>query len=162
MQAAAASAAAVAAAESRQSCPTLCYPIDSSPPGSPVPGILQARTLEWVAISFSNAWKWKVKLNSARGFPFLHTFSSIVYRFCDVGHSGWYEVISHCCFDLHFLIISDVEHLFVCLLGFLTLSHQDWYQRNGNGTKGWSVAQQDVTRLKVSKDNSSTVAVAEH
>ena len=43
---------------SLQSCPTLCDPIDSSPPGSPIPGILQARTLEWVAISFSNAWKW--------------------------------------------------------------------------------------------------------
>ena len=48
-------AAAAAAAKSLQSCPTLCYPIDGSPPGSPVPGILQARTLEWVAISFSNA-----------------------------------------------------------------------------------------------------------
>ena len=50
--------------KSLQSCPTLCDPIDSSPPGSPVPGILKARTLEWVAISFSNAWKWKVKLLS--------------------------------------------------------------------------------------------------
>ena len=50
-----------AAAKSLQSCPTLCDPIDGSPLGSPVPGILQARTLEWVAISFSNAWKWKVK-----------------------------------------------------------------------------------------------------
>ena len=49
-------------AKSLQSCPTLCDPIDGSPPGSPVPGILQARTLEWVAISFSNAWKWKVKV----------------------------------------------------------------------------------------------------
>ena len=49
-----------AAAKSLQSCPTLCDHIDGSPPGSPVPGILQARTLEWVAISFSNAWKWKV------------------------------------------------------------------------------------------------------
>ena len=49
------SVAAAAAAKSLQSCPTLCEPIDSSPPGSPVPGILQARTLEWVAISFSNA-----------------------------------------------------------------------------------------------------------
>ena len=48
-------AAAAAAAKSLQSCPTLCNPIDSSPPGFPVPGILQARTLEWVAISFSNA-----------------------------------------------------------------------------------------------------------
>ena len=54
--------AAAAAAESLQSCLTLCDPIDSSPPGSPVPGILQARTLEWVAISFSHAWKWKVKV----------------------------------------------------------------------------------------------------
>ena len=48
-------AAAAATAKSRQSCPTLCDPIDGSPPGSAVPGILQARTLEWVAISFSNA-----------------------------------------------------------------------------------------------------------
>jgi len=55
---------AAAAAKSLQSCPTLCDPTDSSPPGSPVPGILQARTLEWVAISFSNAWKWKVKVKS--------------------------------------------------------------------------------------------------
>ena len=47
-----------------QPCLTLCDPIDSSPPGSPVPGSLQARTLEWAAISFSNAWKWKVKVNS--------------------------------------------------------------------------------------------------
>ena len=53
-----------AAAKSLQSCPTLCDPIDSSPPGSPVPGILQARILEWVAISFSSAWKWKVKVKS--------------------------------------------------------------------------------------------------
>ena len=53
-----------AAAKSLQSCPTLCDPVDSSPPGSSVPGILQARTLEWVAISFSNAWKWKVKVKS--------------------------------------------------------------------------------------------------
>ena len=53
-----------AAAKSLQSCPTLCDPTDCSPPGSPVPGILQARTLEWVAISFSNAWKWKVKVKS--------------------------------------------------------------------------------------------------
>ena len=54
----------VAAAKSLQSCPTLCDPIDRSPPGSPVPGILQARTLEWVAISVSHASKWKVKVKS--------------------------------------------------------------------------------------------------
>ena len=53
-----------AAAKSLQSCPTLCDPVDSSPPGSAVPGTFQARTLEWVAISFSNAWKWKVKVKS--------------------------------------------------------------------------------------------------
>ena len=56
--------AAATAAKSLQSCPTLCDPIDGSPPGCPVPGTLQARTLEWVAISFSNAWKWKVKVKS--------------------------------------------------------------------------------------------------
>ena len=56
--------AAAAAAKSLQSCPTLCDPIDGSPPGSPDPGILQARTLEWVVISFSHAWKWKVKVRS--------------------------------------------------------------------------------------------------
>ena len=55
-------AAAAAAVKSLESCPTLCDPIDGSPSGSPVPGILQARTLEWVAISFSNAWKGKVKV----------------------------------------------------------------------------------------------------
>ena len=55
---------AAAAAKSLQLCPNLCDPIDGSPPGSPIPGILQARTLEWVAISFSNAWKWKVKVKS--------------------------------------------------------------------------------------------------
>ena len=63
--------AAAAAAKSLQSCPTLCDPIDGSPPGSAVPGILQARTLEWAAISFSNAWKWNVKgklLSRARLF----------------------------------------------------------------------------------------------
>ena len=59
-----AAAAAAAVAKSLQSCPTLCDPIDGSPPGSLVPGILQSRTLEWVAIAFSNAWKWKVKVKS--------------------------------------------------------------------------------------------------
>ena len=77
-----------AAAKSLQSCPTLCDPIDSSPPGSPVPGILQAITLEWVAIAFSNAWKWKVK--------------GTVCRFFDDGQSDWCEVMPHCGFSLHF------------------------------------------------------------
>ena len=65
--------AAAAAAKSFQSCPTLCDPIDGSPPGSAVPGILQARTLEWVAISFSNAWKWKVKVKSLSRVQLLAT-----------------------------------------------------------------------------------------
>ena len=54
----------IAAGKSLLSCPTLCDPTDGSPPGSAAPGTLQARTLEWVAISFSNAWKWKVKVKS--------------------------------------------------------------------------------------------------
>ena len=62
-----------AAAKSPQSCPTLCDPIDGSLPGSSVPGILQVRTLEWVAISFSNAWKWKVKVKSLSHVGLLAT-----------------------------------------------------------------------------------------
>ena len=54
-------------------CPTLCDPIDGSPPGSPIPGILQARTLEWVVISFSNAGKWKVKVKSLSRVRLLGT-----------------------------------------------------------------------------------------
>ena len=64
---------AAAAAKSPQSCPTLCDPINGSPPGSSVPGILQARTLEWVAISLSNAWKWKVKGKSLSRVWFFAT-----------------------------------------------------------------------------------------
>ena len=66
-------AAAAAAAKSIQSCPTLCDPIDSNPPGFRVPGILQARKLEWVAISFSNAWNWKVKVKSLSRVQLLAT-----------------------------------------------------------------------------------------
>ena len=71
---------AAAAAKSLQSCPTLCDPIDSSPPVSPIPGILQARTLEWVAISFSNAWKWKVKANSLSHVWLLATPWNAAYQ----------------------------------------------------------------------------------
>ena len=69
-----------AAAKSLQSCPTLCDPIDGSPPGSPVLGILQARTLEWVAISFSNAWKWKVKVKSLSHVRLLETPWTAAYQ----------------------------------------------------------------------------------
>ena len=71
---------AAAAAKSLQSCPTLCNPIDSSPPGSPVPGIPQARTLEWVAISFSNAWKWKVKVKLVSRVQLLATPWTAAYQ----------------------------------------------------------------------------------
>ena len=69
-----------AAAKSLQSCPTLCDPRDNSPPGSPIPGILQARTLEWVAISFSNAWKWKVKMKSLSRVQLLATPWTAAYQ----------------------------------------------------------------------------------
>ena len=69
-----------AAAKSLQSCPTLCDPIDGSTLGSPAPGILQARTLEWVAISFSNAWKWKVKVKSPSRVRFLATPWTTAYQ----------------------------------------------------------------------------------
>ena len=69
-----------AAAKSLQSCPTLCDPRDGSPPGSPVPGILQARTLEWVAISFSNAWKGKVKVKSLSRVRLLATPWTAAYQ----------------------------------------------------------------------------------
>ena len=73
-------AATAAAAKSLQSCLTLCDPIDRSPPGSPVPGILQARTLEWLGISFSTTWKWKVKLNSLSCVRLLLTPWTAAYQ----------------------------------------------------------------------------------
>ena len=73
-------AAAAAAAKSLQSCPTRCDPRDGSPPGSPVPGILQARTLEWVATAFSNAWKWKVKVKSLSRDRLLATPWTAAYQ----------------------------------------------------------------------------------
>ena len=90
-----------AAAKSLQSCPTLCDPIEGSPPGYPVPGILQARTLEWVAISISNAWKWKVKvklLSHVRpsATPWTAAFQAPPHpwdfpgKSTGVGH-GWYQ-----------------------------------------------------------------------
>ena len=74
------SAYAAATGKSLQSCPTLYDPIDGSPPGSPVPGTLQARTLEWVAISFSNAWKWKGKVKLLSRVWFLATPWTATYQ----------------------------------------------------------------------------------
>ena len=68
------------AAKWLQSCPTLCDPKDGSPPGSPVSGILQARTLEWIAISFSSAWKWKVKVKSLSRVWLLATPWTAAYQ----------------------------------------------------------------------------------
>ena len=73
-------AAAADAAKSLQSCLTLRDPIDDSPPGSPVPGILQARTLEWVSISFSSAWEWKVKVKSLSRVRLLATSQTAAYQ----------------------------------------------------------------------------------
>ena len=78
--AASASGLPMNAAKSLLSCPTLCDPIDGSPPGSPVPGILQARILEWDAISFSNAWKWKVKVKSLSLVWLLETPWTAAYQ----------------------------------------------------------------------------------
>ena len=71
---------AAVAAKSLQSCPTLCDPIDGSPPCSAIPGILQARTLEWVAISFSSEWKWKVKVKSLSRVRLLATPWTAAYQ----------------------------------------------------------------------------------
>ena len=71
---------AAAAAKSLQSCLTLCDPIDGNPPGSPIPGILQARILEWVAISFSNAWKWKMKVKTFSRVRLLETPWTAAYQ----------------------------------------------------------------------------------
>ena len=85
--------APAAAAKLLQLCPTLCDPTDGSPPGFPVPGILQARTLEWVAISFSNAWKWKVKVKLLSRVRLLATLWTAAYQAPpSMGFSIWYLV----------------------------------------------------------------------
>ena len=78
-----------AAAKSLQSCLTLCDPIDGSPPGSPIPGILQARTLEWVAISFSNAWKWSRSVVSNPQLPHGLQPTRLLHPWDFPGKSTW-------------------------------------------------------------------------
>ena len=86
------------AAKLLQSCPTLWYPIDSSPPGSPVSGILQARTLQWVAISFSNAWKWKVKVKSLSPVQLFATPWTAAYQApLPMGFSRQESGVGCCC-----------------------------------------------------------------
>ena len=121
-----------AAAKSLQSCPTLCDPIDGSPPGSTVPGILQARTLEWVAISVSNAWKWKVKVKSlsrvwllatpwtaAHQAPpswLLNSIKFLWYTFPSISsHSSW-KLWNHS--GLVYCLLSEILHFLFTHLSF--------------------------------------------
>ena len=117
--------AAAAAAKLLQSCPTLCDPIDGSPPGSPIPGILQARTLEWVAISSSNAWKWKVKVKSfSRIRPSATPWTTANQAPPSMGFSrqeswsgvplpslkkGWSLAICHTWIDLEGIMLSEIS-----------------------------------------------------
>ena len=118
---------AAAVAKSLQSCRTLCDPIDGSPPGSPVPGILQARTLEWGAISFSNAWKWKVKVKSLSRVRLLATPWTAAYQAPQsMGFSRqkyWSGVPSPSLIDVsslrYFLVVINIRFFF-CLKYFLT------------------------------------------
>ena len=109
-----------AAAKSLQSCPTVCDPVDGSPPGSPVPGILQARTLEWVAISFSNAWKWKVKVKSLSHVRLLATPWTVAYQApLSMGFSRqeyWSGVPLP---SPHFLFTESIFLHFICNVFFL-------------------------------------------
>ena len=128
----ASSSIAATASKSLQSCPTLCDPIDGSPPGSAVAGILQARTLEWVAISFSNAGKWKVKVKSLSRVRLLVTPWTTAYhappsmRFSRQEY--WIGVplpspnlVTECCSYLHisickiYLSLAQKSHLVECL-----------------------------------------------
>ena len=115
---------AAAAAKSLQSCPTLCDPIDSSPPGSPVPGILQTRTLEWVAISFSNAWKWRVKVKLlSRVWLFATPWTAAHQAPLSMGFSRqeyWSGVLHHgVIVELLSLLASPHPHLLGWVLGSL-------------------------------------------
>ena len=127
-----------AAAKSLQSCPTLCDPIESSPPGSPVPGILQARTLEWVAISFSNAWKWKVKVKSLCRIQLLATPWTAAYQAPpSIGFSRqeyWSGLPLPS--PLSYLsLFSQLEMLFLQLLQIAN-SHCIWYIRKKKRKSG--------------------------
>ena len=93
-------------AKSLQACLTLCDPRDGSPPGSPIPGILQARTLEWVAISLSNAWKWKVKGKSLSHVRFVSLYlNTLQFDFLDI--DIWRSAVQlYCILPLSLVYIS--------------------------------------------------------
>ena len=112
-------AAVAAAAKSLQSCPTLCDPIDGSPPGSAVPGFLQARSLEWVVISFSNAWKWKTKVKSLSRVWLFTTPWTATYQ---APLSMWFPGKStgvgfHCLSHEIYLLLLYWLHKSLCLCG---------------------------------------------
>ena len=114
-----------AAAKLLQSCPTLCDPIDSSPPGSPVPGILQARTLEWVSISSSNAWKWKVKVKLLGLVQLLATPWTAAYQAPpSMGFaSTWVgcHCLLHRCIQIHVVIWQYIVFLLNKVIMYLIL-----------------------------------------
>ena len=102
-------AAAAAAAKLLQSCPTLCDPIDGSSPGSPIPRILWARTLEWVAISFFNAWKWKVKVKSLSRVRLFATAWTAAYQAppsMGFSRQEYWSISFYCCIKSYLKISS--------------------------------------------------------
>ena len=119
----------VSTTKSLQSCPTLWDPTDGSPPGSPVPGILQARTLEWVAIFLSNAWKWKVKVKSLSRVWLLATPWTAAYQApppMGLSHNKLWKILKE---------MGIPEHL-ICLLRNL-YAGQEATVRTGHGTTDW-------------------------
>ena len=115
-----------AAAKSLQSCPTLCNPIDGSLPGSAVPGVLQARTLEWVAISFSNAWEWKVKVKSlSRVRLFAIPWTAAYQAPPSMGFSkqGYWSEVPLPSPHLILTLSKRVPHFTLSLLLFFTFPH---------------------------------------
>ena len=138
-----------AAAKSLQSCPTLCSPIDGSPPGSTVPGILQARTLEWVAISFSNAWKWKVKvklLSRVRlcATPWTALLGSSIHGIFQARVLEWVAIAFSVGLTGWMLICISLGTLFALNIWLVVfVEGREWVNREGrwaqgDGQGGWS------------------------
>ena len=128
----------LAAAKSLQSCPTLCDPIDSSPPGSPVPGILQARTLEWVADSFSNAWRWKVKIESEVAQSSLTPSGPMDCSLLFPGKStgvGCRFLLHHNCLKKQVLLFPFYRWGLKDLEGLCNLPQVTWLVSSGAGVK---------------------------
>ena len=121
------------AGKSIQLCPTLWDPIDGSPPGSPVPGILQARTLEWVAISFSNAWKWKVKVKPISRVRLLATPWTAAYQ----------APIGYLLFPLDCFTFLHATHTRACACQLITA----WKNKKEFYQKHWEIPTRSKTDL---------------